>query len=78
MVALRTIRHERYGTHLNGVFDPVLETLLEPGLLRYVRHQVAYGARTRHEGPWARLPEKPHPSAVGYMEEFLQKVWKDA
>ena len=43
-----------------------------------MRHQTAYGARSRYQGPPERLPAKPHPSAVGYMEEFLQKVWKDA
>ena len=36
VVALRTVWHERFGTHLNGVFDPVLDSLMEPGLLRYV------------------------------------------
>ena len=56
------------------MFDPRLDELVDTPLLRYVRHQVAYGARTRYQGPPQRLQAKPHPSAVGYMQEFLQKA----
>ena len=75
--ALRQVWHERHGTHLGGCFEPQLDKLLEAPLVRYLRHQVAYGARTRFQGPPQRVQAKPHPSAVGYMEEFLEKVWTD-
>jgi hypothetical protein len=75
--ALRQAWHLRHGTHLGGVFDPRLDKLIEAPLVRYLRHQVAYGARTRYQGPPHRVQAKPHPSAIGYMEEFLEKVWKD-
>ena len=78
VTALRIWWHGEFGTHLNRVFDPLLDKLLDRPLLRYIRHQVAFGARTRHEGPGVRLPAKPHPSAVGYAGEFLEKAWKDA
>ena len=78
VAALRAVWHRANGTHLDGVFDPALDSLIDRPLLRYVRHQTAYGARARYQGPADRLPVRPHPSAVGYMEEFLQKVWKDA
>ena len=36
--ALRLWWHREFGTHLNGVFDPLLDRLLDRPLLRYLRH----------------------------------------
>ena len=44
VVALRTMWHDAHGTHLDGVFDPELDDRVSEPLLRYVRHQTAYGA----------------------------------
>ena len=38
VAALRLVWHEAYGTHLNGVFDPALDKLVDKPLLRYLRH----------------------------------------
>jgi len=36
--ALRAVWHQAHGTHLDGVFDPALDSLVDRPLLRYVRH----------------------------------------
>ena len=38
VTALRIWWHKEFGTHLHGVFDPLLDKLLDRPLLRYLRH----------------------------------------
>ena len=59
--ALREVWVERFGNHLQDFSDPAFESLLEPGLLEFLREAAQTGVRARHPHPQTRWRVNPPP-----------------
>lgn len=63
--------------NLRGVTSEVLEEILHPNLLEYLRCVESSGMVARHPGSMKRVEAGLHPNAKLHLDQVYRQIWKD-
>ena len=74
---LWSARQEKGLDNLKGVEEPVLEGILHPDLLAYLRSVHKNGMQARHVGERKRVTAGLHPKAKQSVDQVYKQIWKD-
>lgn len=70
-------REEMGFNNLKGVREKVLEEILHPDMLDYLRSVEEHGMVARHEGARSRVVSGLHPNAKKHLDQVYKQIWKD-
>ena len=71
------VREENGLNNLAGVDETILDTILHPDTLAYMREVRHKGLAARYNGPRQRVRAKPHPNARRNLDQVFKQIWKD-
>ena len=70
-------RREKGLDNLKGIQEPVLDGILHPDLLAYLRSVHRNGMQARHVGERRRMTAGLHPKAKQNVDQVYKQIWKD-
>ena len=75
--ALWEVREKKGMNNLAGVDDPVLDGVLHPDLLAYLRDVRQHGMAARYQGERSRKEARLHPGAKQNLGQVYKQIYKD-
>ena len=75
--ALWSKREEMGFNNLRGVRERVLDEVLHPDMVSYLRSVEEHGMVARHEGKRSRVISGLHPNAKKHLDQVYKQIWKD-
>lgn len=71
-------RREELGfNNLKGVRSGMLDEVLHPDMVEYLRSVERHGMSARHDGPRTRIESGLHPNAKKHLNQVYKQIWKD-
>ncbi len=70
-------REEMGFNNLRGVREKVLEEVLHPDMVEYLRSVEKHGMVARHDGARTRVESGLHPNAKKHLDQVYKQIWKD-
>ena len=75
--ALWKVRERLGFNNLKGVKEKVVEEVLHPDMVEYLRSVEKHGMPARHEGERSRVASNLHPNAKKHLDQVYKQIWKD-